>query len=170
MRLGARANVSGGCLPSLTLIVGSNDMTSLVYPSLLGLAGAACSVAAAMLSHIEGQTVSPSDYRFLLVLCWLGTALGAGGAAWALIIRTRSARREISTLVIASCLAVVVLSFWIRTGALPHYIGVPMTLPSRHEGANKRPPGNGARAKAPSMASPFEPRSSQTAKEATGSE
>jgi hypothetical protein len=96
-----------------------------------------------MFSHFQGDIVSPSDYRFLLVLCWLGTALGAGGAAWALMLRTRSARREISTLVISSCLAVVVLSLWIRTGALPHHIGVPMTLPLRPEGANKSAPGKG---------------------------
>ena len=125
-----------GLAPTMC-ILGSNHMTSLVYPSLVGLAGAASSVAAAMLSHIEGDIVSPSDYHVLLVLCWLGTALSAGGAIWALIVRSRSARREMSTLVVSSCLAVVVLSLWIRASALPHHIGVPMTLPSRHEGANK---------------------------------
>lgn len=113
----------------------STDMNSLVFPSLLGLAGAACAVEAAILSRIEGHTVSPSDYQFLLVLCWLGTALSAGGAGWAIIVRTRSARKEIATLVIASCLAIVVLSFCVRAGALPYYIGVPMTLSPRHEGA-----------------------------------
>jgi hypothetical protein len=112
-------------------------MNSLLYPSLIGLAGAACAVAAAILSRIKGHTVSPSDYDFLLALCWLSTALSVGGAVWALLVRTRVVRKEGATLVAASCLAIVVISFWIRTRALPPRIGVPVPLPWSHEGAMK---------------------------------
>ncbi len=112
-------------------------MRSLVYPGLSGLSGAACLLAAAILSRIEGNVVAPQDYRLLSASCWLGLAAGLVGAVWALVLRTRSARKEMSTLVISFCFAVVAASVWVRIALLPNYIGVPLTVPLNRHGANQ---------------------------------
>ena len=112
-------------------------MRSLVYPELSGLSGAACLLAAALLSRIKGNVVAPEDYRLLSALCWIGLAAGVVGAVWALVLRIRSARKEMSTLVISFCFAVVAASVWVRIVLLPDYIRVPMTLPVNRQGANQ---------------------------------
>jgi hypothetical protein len=104
-------------------------MRSLIYPALAGITGALCLLAAAMLSHIEGNVVAPQDYRLLSALCWFGLGAGIVGALWALGLRMRSARKELLTLVICVCLAVLAASFLVRVMLLPKYIGVPMTVP-----------------------------------------
>ena|ERR1022692_711552 len=109
-------------------------MRSIVYPGLLGFSGAACLPAAASLSRIEGNIVRPEEYRFLSALCWFSLGAGAVGAVWALVLRTSSVRKQMSTLVVSLCFAIVALSVWARVDLLPDHVGVPMSVP----GANNR--------------------------------
>ena len=101
---------ASGAGPLLRSVIHDQTMRSLVYPGLSGLTGAACLIAAAILSHIEGNVVTLEDYRLLSALCWFGLAAGLVGAVWALVLRIRSARKEMSTLVIFFCSAVVAAS------------------------------------------------------------
>jgi hypothetical protein len=120
--------------------VGLDDtMRSLVYPGLLGISGTACLLVVGIVSRFEGNIVSPAECRFLLVLCWFSLGVGAIGAAWALALRIRAARKEMSTLVVSLCFAVVAGSVWARVALLPRYVGVPMTVPFKKQGANKIP-------------------------------
>lgn len=123
----------------MILIVGrDNPMRSHIYPGLIGLAGAACLLAAGWLSHIQGRVVSPAHYRFLEQLCWIGLGAGICGAVWAWGVRKRSTRKAIPTLIISFCIGVVAMAVWTRLTMLPRYIGdeEPMTV-SPSQGANK---------------------------------
>jgi len=105
-------------------------MRIVFYSGLLGITGVICLVAVNFVVRDQDYWIMPGIYHFFTAGCWFSLVAGVLGALGGLFARSRSANRNVTTLIISVGVSVALLAIWTRRTALPPYahFGEPMQL------------------------------------------